>query len=270
MAYELKISEQRPGLVVPVLDDSGSMEEVLRGTNDAKCAWVNALFGFILKHLLSLSMDMRGDQMLIKPRYFFHIIRYGCRPEVWGDPEMDIGTTVEKFTAANNSLGLDGGAGGTDTKAALEMAYDYLVKAVKDEKFKDSFPPLVFVLSDGESQTDATKIAQKIRNLQTSDGNVLLANAYIGTQTNLNYSGPEDFTGYTDVSEVGNRKDNIRMFNMSSEMPACIHQNLIEEGIFPNLRPNARLFFDIRCKDMLAKVIQVVSSIGSKVDQDLR
>jgi len=39
---------------------------------------------------------------------------------------------------------------------------------------------------------------------------------------------------------------------------------LLNDGIFPQLREGARLFFDVKTKEMLKHVIQVVGSIGSR------
>ena len=75
---------------------------------------------------------------------------------------------------------------------------------------------------------------------------------------------PEDFPGYVDASEAGPSPDNLRLFEMSSVAPDTIHRNLVDEGIFPNLRPGSRLFFDVRTRDMLKHVIQIVGSIGSR------
>jgi len=120
------------------------------------------------------------------------------------------------------------------------------------------------------SHTDASAVAEQIKQLTTNDGNVLIVNAFIGTQTNLSYKGPEDFPGYTTEQEAGSSEDNIRLFNMSSVMPETIFRNLVDDGIFPNLRPDARLFFDVRTKEMLKHVIQVVGSIGSRADRTER
>ena len=90
---------------------------------------------------------------------------------------------------------------------------------------------------------------------------------HIGTRTSLNYKGPDDFPGYVEEAEAGPSPDNIRLFNMSSQVPNSMRQNLIEDGIFPQLRPGARLFFDVRTKEMLKHVIQVVGSQGSRANQ---
>ena len=270
MSYEKKVSRKNPGLIVTVLDDSGSQGEKMAGTNDERYKWVERDMGHILKLLLSRSSEVKGDTVVIKPRYYIHTIVYGGSPQLWGTPGMDIQAVVEKFTREGNSLGLGGKLGGTDAMAALQQALDYLRQAVTQEQFRDSFPPMVFHITDGESWTDASSVAEQIKQLQTSDGNVLILNAYIGTQTSLSYKEPEDFPGYVNESEAGPRDDNIRMFQMSSEVPECIRQNLIEDGTFPNLRQGARLFFDVRTKDMLKNVIQVVGSLESRADRQVR
>jgi hypothetical protein len=270
MSYEKKISRAAPGLIVCVLDDSGSMGDHLPGTTDPKYKWVERLCGVILKAILAMSTELSGNTIKIKPRYFVYIIVYGTDPKVWGTGEMDIQAAVEKYSKDGNSLGLGGKAGGTYADKAFCKAHEYLKEAVKDERFRASFPPMLFHLTDGMSATDPTNSAEQVKQLATQDGNVLVVNAFIGTQTKLSYQGPEDFPGYLDVSQVGPNQDNIRLFKMSSTVPACIRQNLIDDGIFPQIAEGARLFFDVRTKDMLKHTIQVVGSLGSRADQTTR
>ena len=267
MSYEKKISRANPGLITMVLDDSGSMSDNLPGTTDPKFKWVERYAGIIFKEQLSRSTEVKGNGTVIKPRYFIHTIAYGSSPQLWGEEAMDIEATVRKYTESGNCLGLGGKLGGTDAAAALQMAFDFLKRAVTEERFSDSFPPIVLHLTDGMSHTDARPIVDQINKLSTADGNVLVANAFIGTQTSLSYKGPEDFPGYIEAAEAGPSQDNIRMFDMSSQIPESIHQNLIDDGMFPNLRQNVRLFIDVRTKEMLKHVIQVVGSIGSRVDR---
>jgi len=242
MSYEKKISRANPGLIVEVIDDSGSMSDNLPSTTDAKYKWVERYTGIILKELLARSTEIKGDGTVIKPRYYTHTILYGSSPEVWGKEGMDIQATVEQYTNSGNSLGLGGQLGGIDAAAAFQMALDFLKKAVNEERFRDSFSPMVFHLTDGMSHTDAQPVVNQIKQLSTSDGNVLVVNAFIGTQTSLSYKGPDDFPGYVDAKEASPSEDNIRMFNMSSAIPECICQNLVDDGIFPDLQRGAVCF----------------------------
>ena len=268
--FEKKISVANPGLIVFLLDDSGSAADCFPGTTDPIFKWIERYAGIILKELLARSTQMQGDRVTIKPRYYTSILQYGSDTKVWGDEIMLIEDTVKKYTGAENSLGLGGHLRGTDAKDAFETVLKVLQKTIMEERFKDSFPPMFFHLTDGMSATDATPIAEKIQKLSTSDGNVLIVNAFIGTQTSLQYKGPEDFQGYTSEDEAGPSEDNIRLFRMSSKMPETIRQNLVEDGIFPELRQDARLFFDVRSKEQLKNVIQVIGSIGSRADRTQR
>lgn len=267
--YEQMIKVLCPGLIVFLIDDSGSMADNLPGTSDAKCQWTERLFGIDLKELLARSTQLKGDEVAIKPRYYVLVILYGDRIKIWGDGIMDIATAVEKYSASNNTLGLGGNLCGTDAKLGAQKAFGFLKKAVVDERFKNSFPPMVFHLTDGMSQTDARPVMDEIKSLQVADGAPLIVNAFIGTETNLNYTGPEDFLGYLEVSETGN-EDNKRLFEMSSEIPITMHQNLIENGIFPKIREGSRLFFDVRTKEMFIHVMQVVGSMESRAERLVR
>lgn len=268
--YGQKIQTSRPGLIVLLLDDSTSMQEHLPGTTDAKFMWVERYTGLILKELLARSNEVRGDRVVIKPRYYIYTVIYGGQQKVWPDgstQELDIEKVIQAYAAGNgrqNSLGLGGLFGGTDAKSAFELAYRFLESAVKKELYQNSFPPMVFHLTDAESQTDAGPAADQIKQLTTSDGNTLVVNALIGTSTSLEYAGPEDFPGYQTEPEAGPRPDSIKLFRMSSEAPETIRSNLVEDGIFPKFRPGARLFFDVRTREMLKHVLQLVGSQGSR------
>jgi hypothetical protein len=265
MAHEQKISQANPGLIEMIVDDSGSMGDNLPGTSDPKCKWVELYFGMILQLLLKRSTADGPHGSVVKPRYYLTVIKYGSNVELWGDPVMDIEAAVRRFTSSGDSLGLGGHLGGTDALAALEQGWKRLQDALRGEKFRASFPPMVFHLTDGMSHTDASQVAEQIKQLSTNDGNVLMVNAYVGTETGLNYKGPEDFPGYVDVAEAGPSEDNVRLFNMSSQAPECIQANLKADDILPRLRTGSRLFFDVRTKEMLKNVIQVIGSAGSRM-----
>jgi len=268
--YDKKISTKQPGLVLNALDDSESTSSPFPGTTDSIYTWIERFTKFNTKEMMNRSTDISGGEGKIKPRYFISNVLYGSLPEVWGEPIMDIQSVIKKYAEDGNSFGLGGLKGGTDAEAAFKKAYEILKEAVKDPRFKDSFPPMLFHLTDGLSATDASPIAEKIKELSTSDGNVIIVNAFIGTETSLEYTDQEDFPGYTTEEEAGPSPDNIRLFNMSSEMPEAIYNNLVNDCIFPQLRENSRLFFDVRTKEMLKHTLQVVGSIGSRADRTER
>lgn len=270
MPYEKVVRRAEPALIVMILDDSGSMTTNMTGTSDTRYQWVERYSVVILKELLARSMEMAGDTPTVKPRYYLDIIKYGSTVQRWqtgpeGDEEMDIGAVAKKLSDNNGALGLGGSLGGTDTAAAFQLALTRIEKALQKERFRNSFPPIVFHLTDGESHTDAEPIARQIMSLSSNDGNVLIVNGYIGTSTQLAYKDEKDFPGYLTEQEVGSDADNLRLFRMSSVVPATMRENLVSDGIFPSIRENVRLFFDVRTKDMLKHVIQVVGSGGSRL-----
>ncbi len=264
MPYEKEIQQRNPGLIILLIDDSCSMLECLAGTSEPRYKWTERYAGHIFKELLDLSSDMKGDQLIVKPRYYISVIKYGSTTELWGNSIMTIEEAVKLYSSSGNSLELGGNLRGTDANLAFEEAYEELQTALNKERFLDSFPPMILHLTDGESQTDARRTVDKIKQLSTSDGNVLVVNAYIGTQTSLNYNGPKDFPGYVDADEAGPSQDNLHLFEMSSVAPECIERNLKADDVFPKLRSGSRLFFDVRTKEMLKSVFQVIGSMQTK------
>lgn len=264
MNYQQRVSRAHPQLIVMILDDSASMSWEMAGTTDSRYTWVERYSSIILKELLARSTEMQGASPVVKTRYYLDIIKYGSHVETWGEEEMAIGEVIQKFGEQDHSFGLGGKMNGTDAEAAFKLAMNRIQSALEKDRFKNSFPPIVFHLTDGESQTDAEPIAKQIQSFSTSDGETLIVNAFIGTTTALNYKDPNDFPGYLDEQDVGPNEDNLRLFRMSSVIPNTIRENLINDGIFPTIRENAKLFFDVRTKEMLKHVIQVVGSGGSR------
>ncbi len=265
MPYMQKVERARPTLIQMILDDSGSMKTPMPGSGKSRYEWVETYAGTILTELLARSTELGAGVPTVRPRYFLDVIRYGTNPEPWTAEELDIGAAAKRFDSEKGSFGLGAKLEGTDAARAFQIAYDRLQIMINRQQYRDSFPPMVFHLTDGESQTDASALAQKMATLSTSDGNLLVVNAYIGTQTNLSYSGADDFPGYLTEAEVGPNEDNLRLFRMSSIMPETIRQNLINDGIFPKIRAGARLFFDVRTQLMLKNVLAVVASGGSRM-----
>jgi hypothetical protein len=72
-------------------------------------------------------------------------------------------------------------SGGTPMCAAFSKAESILSARVAS--YRDSFPPVVINLTDGESTDgDPTASAESLKKLATNDGNVLLLNVHISSQ----------------------------------------------------------------------------------------
>ena len=263
--YRKTVSRREPLLIVMILDDSSSMSGSLPGSNKPKYEWVEAYAGVIFKELLARSVLTVGDTFEIRSRYFIYVIPYGSHPIVWpsgASEELSVEKLILAYANAGNKLGLSGSLAAADTLAAFTQAHDFLKHALTKEVYRNSFPPMVFHLTDGESATNAAQVASQIQALSTDDGNVLVVNAFMGAQTNLAYSDASDFPGYKTEDEAGPGLYSKALFNMSSVAPDRIYMNLVESRIFPDFRQGSRLYFDLRTQDMLKNVLPVVGALG--------
>lgn len=95
-----------------------------------------------------------------------------------------------------------------------------------------SFPPVVIHITDGESQDgDPIPYAEAVRNLATSDGNVLLFNCHLSMTTANPFVFPSADVGLPDeLARV--------LFHMSSPLPQMFFDAAVSEGFA--LQPGAR------------------------------
>ena len=193
MSYEKMISRADPGLIVMLLDDSASMADDLPGTSDPKYKWVERYCGIILNDLLERSSDVKGNDVVVKPRYYIHVIKYGSTPELWGSQEMDIQSAVEMFSQCGNSLGLGGSLGGTQ----LAASYAEYVHLKDYRKIPDESTPWGWTVEGtvlGEGDVDLAACVAALREAGY-DGFVA-----------LEYEGADDeITGVPRSVEVMNR-----------------------------------------------------------------
>lgn len=79
--------------------------------------------------------------------------------------------------------------GSTPMNKMLTKVYDLVRKWCAEPQNRDSFPPIVFNITDGEA-SDATieqliESAARIRNLRTNDGNALFANVHLTSYSTM-------------------------------------------------------------------------------------
>jgi hypothetical protein len=110
---------------------------------------------------------------------------------------------------------------GTPMREAIERAY-YILRLWALEH-KQSYPPIVINITDGEPNEDPTEAARKLMALDTEDGNVLLYNLHLSELAASPLLFPATSTGLPD--------EFARMlFQMSSPVPPQIQQELRLEG----------------------------------------
>lgn len=126
--------------------------------------------------------------------------------------------------------------GETPMHEALICARDLVARWTADSAHTESFPPVVFNITDGEASDgddeDVCGVSSQIRSLRTDDGNVLLINIHIASGTT------EQTLVFptTDEAAYGNRYASL-LYNCSSEMPAAFEPAIRElRGGLPPFR----------------------------------
>lgn len=268
MPYVRRVSVASPGLIVLLVDDSFSMRlPMVDGTQElAKSELVERSIRSMIRVFMErCHTQSSSGETLFHARYYVDLITYGSEPHPFTSEPVPVAVLDNKLRLENGDAYARGGVGllgqqrGTDTALAFSCALERISRALEGQ-FANSFPPMLFHLTDAQSETDAEAAATKIQQLRTVDGAVLVVNALIETPTQLKYSGHEDFPGYAIESEAGDRNAQ-RLFRMSSQMPFSLNTYL-RIGPFPQIRQTARLFFDVNSAEMLGHVIQVTGSIG--------
>jgi hypothetical protein len=114
-------------------------------------------------------------------------------------------------------------SGGTPMCAAISQAQSLVESWLVQHP--DCFPPIVINISDGEpTDGDPTSLGDKLRAASSIDGNVLLFNVHISSQT----AAPIEFAD----SEAALPDDHARLlFRMSSLLPPHLKDAAKQEGI---------------------------------------
>ncbi|HJZ90862.1 MAG TPA: hypothetical protein VKE40_08310 [Gemmataceae bacterium] len=245
MPYTAEISRTNPTSLLFLIDHSSSMDGSFAGQPGKKKAdGVADAINRLLQNLVLKCAKSTGV------RDYFHVgvIGYGAevKPVLVGTsparPLLPISVVanaplrVEKRTRTTD----DGSGklverpyrfpvwfepvanGKTPMNAALELAKDVVTGFLA--MHPDCFPPLVLNLTDGQP-TDANPlaVAQALKGLKSSDGNVLLLNAHLSSAPGAPIAFPNSEDGLPDVFSK-------LLFRMSSLLPTPMVQAALEEG----------------------------------------
>lgn len=112
----------------------------------------------------------------------------------------------------------------TPMNSALGLATSLLERWIISHNSGDSFPPIVFNITDGAA-TDAENdklltSTERIKQLHTTDGNVLFINIHISSDSNNPVIFPANF------NELPTDTYAELLYNMSSEMPINFHKDI--------------------------------------------
>ena len=245
MPYAAEISRANATAFLFLIDQSGSMEDPWAGSDggqskaDALATIINRLFTEIV---IKCSKD-EG----IRNYFEIGVLGYGndVRPALGGalagrifvpvseiaDNPMRVEDRVQKVSDGVGGLVEQTvkfpvwfepqAKGGTPMTEALKQAREALAGWIGQHP--DAFPPIVFNLTDGEATDgDPSRAAESVRELETSDGNVLLFNIHL--------------SGHRGKVEFPEREDGLaddfakRLFRMSSALPPHLLREAMAEG----------------------------------------
>lgn len=251
--YSASIMRQNPTAFVFLIDQSGSMGEPTHYRGQP-CSKAEAVAQIVNQTLLELLLrSQKGDE--IRHYYDVALIGYGGAatanvlwPSTWANQpflspaELVQATTREEEsvverrirdrvirTVDKRPIWLEPVARyKTPMKSALLLAESLLQTWVAAQAGKDVYPPTVINITDGVA-TDATHdelldCADRIRQLHTIDGHVLLMNIHLSDETGKSVQ----FPGH--VRDLGDDPQARLLYDLSSEMPASYHADIA--GLF--------------------------------------
>lgn len=259
MAYQrLPITRANPACLLFLLDHSGSMGGAFGGEKDV--VKKEGLARAVNRFLQSLVVRCTRDEGVY--HYFdIGIFGYGTKrgnfanllpsqleSKDWAsiteisDNLLKMETvTVQRLNAENQIQSATEqvpvwiepvSSGGTPMCAALSQLQPLVARWI--DGHPDSFPPIVIHITDGDSTDgDPRAEAQKLRDLSTQDGNVLLFNCHLSSSKAVPILFPASDQGLPDDAAR-------RLFEMSSVLPPPFAD--AGRGIFPGLSAESRGF----------------------------
>lgn len=263
--YSSQLSSATPGLIIIMIDQSGSMSDAYSGSTKAKFAAlaVNRVIGEIIS---SCSV---GEE--IKDRCYVAAIGYGHSVRVlFLEKVSDLAKckdiTIVKKKVPDGAGGLvevedilrvfakDVANGGTPMAEAFQEAIEGARKFVAQHP--NSFPPIVINITDGEpnDMVKAKVKAKDLCELATSDGNVILLNAHISTASGGKIELPSSNLGFST-----NKFANF-LFEISSVLPEPLADATRGQGF--NVESGSKGFIFNADAEALIKLLNFGSAVA--------
>jgi hypothetical protein len=279
--YERDISRRDPGCVVFLLDRSDSMKQRWGNTRETMAEGAARALNETLLELLFTSQGEPG-----KARHYFDVgvFGYGMRPmaggegvepafggKLAGQPLVALPDLRDNPIAVREAPSVDVGAPPSRVPVWVEPVHGYrtpMCQAVAvagahvyewASAHPDSFPPIIINITDGmvtDSPYEGASLdewAQRIVNIQTSDGHALLFNIFLspsGTASGVMFP----------ATDRGMPVPGPDLFRISSPLPPPMVANAQRAGI--PVEPGARGFGFNADASMLVRFLEV----GTKVD----
>lgn len=246
--YSARITTKTPSAFVFLLDLSGSMEErvFLRGEIMTKSTAVSRLINNLIAELIGHCKRGNGyrDYLDIAVIGYggdrvWSLLPEGATHPVFRKPgelacaKVDVVKTFRERTLPDGNKVTScvrykewvrpHAIGKTPMGSAFQETYRLLYDWTRRHAAAHCFPPVVINITDGEA-TDAEdhellNAAEKIRELSTADGNVLLMNVYIGQNSDR-----PAVLFPASAAELPETPYARLLFEMSSPLPAIYHE----------------------------------------------
>lgn len=251
--YEEQWSSANPGLLIILIDQSGSMTLPMRG-NDSKTRseYASLAVNRVIKTIIDKSFNGKTP----KNRAFVSVIGYNQDiHEIASGYIQDLAASPKRLEKVEKLVADDAGGlvktvkempvwvepitedGTTNMKGAFEQAKDILEKWVADKP--DSPAPVVINISDGipywdrkpeeECKQETSDVVEEIQKIKTSDGNVLVFNACIGDGIKSVFP--------TSEAEAGDEEGKF-LYKISNAIPEAYDKAAKKVELL--VRPNAR------------------------------
>ena len=242
--YQELLSSSKPGLIIIMIDQSGSMGEAYGNSTKANFAAlaVNRVIAEIITACTA------GDR--IKDRCYVGVVGYGSGVKLLF---LDTVSVLAENTNITTVKKLSDGAGGlveadevvrifvdpissngTPMTEAFQLACQGVEKFISGHPY--SFPPIVINITDGEpnNMNTAATEAKKIAQLKTTDGNVIIMNAHIAELSEGKVELPSSNSGF-DSNKFANF-----LFDISTVLPETLAKRAKNVGF--NVQPGSRGF----------------------------
>ena len=260
MNYTQSITRRHRTAFVLAIDQSGSMVEELefRGRRTSKAAAVAEVANSLLSELL-LRATREGE---VRDYYDIAVVGYSgegvhsllsanetfvpvsaLRNAVRNTRRVSVERRLPDGQPAFNEVTVSewiapAASGQTPMYEALLYVHDLVEAWCRRPEHRESFPPLVFNITDGEAtdcdDAELRAVAGQIKSLRTADGNVLLVNIHIAagdTPHTVFFPSAEEASYPNRYAEV--------LYDCSSPMPEVFNEAIREAkgpGVLPPFR----------------------------------
>jgi hypothetical protein len=263
--YSELLSTSKPGLIIIMLDQSGSMGDSYAGSTKAVFA-ADAVNKVIAEIIAACSS---GEE--VRDRCYVAVVGYGANINViFLEKVSELAKNTNIITKKKKVSDGAGGlvevdeimrvfvkpekSGGTPMAEAFSQAINGVSQFIDNNP--ESFPPVVINITDGEPNDfgSAIKKASNLTQLKTSDGNVILLNAHISTASAGKIELPSDNTSFS-----SNKFANF-LFDISSVLPEALLGKAQDIGF--NVQPGAKGFVFNADAETLIKLLNF-GSLGA-------